>query len=188
MASLLKNVVFLLAKDGTTVLVLDVTSSMEVTRSASVAQHTLQSGVKVSDHYHPDLPSINLVGTINQTKVRNDSPAPEDYITLVNQVIDDVVVFTLYGTEDRMVPSFDNCVITSFSYMKEGKDSLAVNLSIQQLDFGMKASLDTLTTVTVSPSAGTGSSLAGTTDPKTGTKTVVDGFKLTGLAIETGKT
>lgn len=183
----LKDVVFFLAADGNTLLMLDVTSSMEVMRSASTTMNTLQSGVKVSDHYHPDLPNINIVGTINSTKIRNETQTPEKYVQLVNQCMDDAVVFTLYGTADGLVPSFANCVITSFNYVKEGKDSLAVNLGVQQLDFGMKAQLDTLTAVTVKPSAATGSSLASTTDPKTGTKTQIDGYNLTQKYIETNK-
>ena len=183
----LKDVVFFLAADGNTLLMLDVTSSMEVMRSASTTMNTLQSGVKVSDHYHPDLPNINIVGTINSTKIRNETQTPEKYVQLINQCMDEAVVFTLYGTADGLVPSFANCVIISFNYVKEGRDSLAVNLSVQQLDFGMKAQLDTLTAVTVKPSAATGSSLASTTDPKTGTKTQIDGYNLTQKYIETNK-
>lgn len=174
-----KDVVFFLAADGETVLVLDVTTSTEVSRSASVATNTLQSGVKVSDHYHPDLPSITVSGTINATKVRNVTQTPERYVALINQCMDESVVFTLYGTNDGLVPSFSNCVITNFGYIKGAKDSLDVSLAIQQLDFGMKASLDTLTAVTINPSAATGSSLAGNTDPKTGTKTSVDAVPMT---------
>jgi hypothetical protein len=184
----LKDVVFFLAEDGVTLLILDVTASMEVVRSASATTNTLQTGVKVSDHYHPDLPTINVVGSINSTKIRNTTQTPEVYVRLINQCMDNRVTFTLYGTEDGLIPSFDNCVITNFAYVKEGKDSLAVNLSVQQLDFGMKATLDSLTVVTVNPSTGSGSSLAGKSDTKTGTKTSVDGLPLTRLAIKEGKT
>lgn len=184
----LKDVVFFLAEDGVTLLMLDVTTSMEVVRAASATKNTLQNGVKVSDHYHPDLPSINVVGTINSSKIRNETQTPANYVSLINSCMDNSVVFTLYGTEDGLVPSFSNCVITNFVYIKEGKDSLAVNLSISQLDFGMKASLDTLTTLTVKPSADTGSSLSGKTDPKTGTKTIIDGFELTQKGIAKGIT
>jgi hypothetical protein len=186
MASL-RDVVFFLAEDGVTLLILDVTSSMEVARAASTTMKTLQSGVKVSDHYHPDLPMINITGTINSTKIRNVAQTPANYVKLINQSMDNSVVFTLYGTEDGLIPSFDNCVITNFTYLKEGKDSLEVNLSVQQLDFGMKATLDSLTTVTVSPSSDTGSSLAGKTDPKTGSKTMIDGIPLTQKYIEVNK-
>lgn len=180
----LRDVVFFLAEDGVTLLILDVTSSMEVARAASVATNTLQSGVKVSDHYHPDLPMVNITGTINSTKIRNITQTPANYVSLINQCMDNSVVFTLYGTEDGLIPSFNNCVITSFTYRKEGKDSLDVNLTVQQLDFGMKATLSTLTAVTVAPSASAGSSLAEKTDSKTGTKTIIDGYQLTQKNIE----
>lgn len=180
----LRDVVFFLAEDGVTLLILDVTSSMEVARAASVATNTLQTGVKVSDHYHPDLPMVNITGTINSTKIRNIAQTPANYVSLINQCMDNSVVFTLYGTEDGLIPSFNNCVITSFTYRKEGKDSLDVNLTVQQLDFGMKATLDTLTAVTVAPSASAGSSLAEKTDSKTGTKTMIDGYQLTQKNIE----
>ena len=180
----LRDVVFFLAEDGVTLLILDVTSSMEVARAASVATNTLQTGVKVSDHYHPDLPMVNITGTINATKIRNIAQTPANYVSLINQCMDNSVVFTLYGTEDGLIPSFNNCVITSFTYRKEGKDSLDVNLTVQQLEFGMKATLDTLTAVTVAPSASAGSSLAEKTDSKTGTKTMIDGYQLTQKNIE----
>lgn len=194
MATLLRDVVFFLAEDGSSLLMLDVTSSMEVVRAASVATNTLQSGVKVSDHYHPDLPNINITGTINTTKLRNITLRPQDYVELINQSMDNAVVFTLFGTEDGLVPSFDNCVVTSFSYLKEGRDSLDVSLNIQQIDFGMKAELDSLTTVKIKPASEVGSSLAEKSDSKTGTKTAVDGSKyidgipVTQKAIERGVT
>lgn len=181
-----RDVVFFLAADGETVLVLDVTTNTEVSRSASVSTNTLQNGVKVSDHYHPDLPGIMISGTINSTKVRNITQTPERYVSLINQCMDESVVFTLYGTADGLIPSFANCVISNFGYVKGAKDSLEVSLAVQQLDFGMKAELDSFAIVTVNPSSATGSSLASKTDPKTGTKTQIDGFTLTQRALEEG--
>jgi hypothetical protein len=180
----LKDVVFFLAKDGTTSLMLDVTSQMEVTRNASTTMHTLQDGVKVSDHYHPDLPMVSIVGTINATKIRNETQTPERYIKLINEAMDSALVFTLYGTEDGAIPSFDNCVITSFNYIKEGKDSLDVNLQVQQLDFGMKVTQDSFAVVNVNPNTTSASTLAGETDSKTGSKTLLDGHRTTQKVAE----
>jgi hypothetical protein len=172
-----KNVVFLISPSDE-VLMFDITKDMAVERSGDSTTNTLQDGVKVSDHYHPSLPSVTINGSVHATKVRGTLLSPDKYVLEINKLMDAQTPFTLYGTSDGTIPTLDNCVITSFYYLKTGKDSLDVTLTIIQLDIGMRATLDTLTPVSV-PSTNTGSSLASNTDKKTGTKTQIDGVTMT---------
>ncbi|AHK11568.1 P2 gpU-like protein [Shewanella sp. phage 1/40] len=174
-----KDLVFLISEDDT-LLILDVTRETTYQRSGAASSNTLQDGVTVSDHYHPDLPTVTISGSINTIKIRGGTPSPVVYVTQINKLMDSQKPFTLYGTIDSTIPSLDNCVILDFSYVKTGKDSLDVNLVLKQIDFGMRATLDSLTPVNV-PSKATGSTLAENTDKKTGTKTLIDGIEVTQL-------
>lgn len=177
-----KDIVFLVSPDNT-LLMLDITRETSVDRTGEATSNTLQNGVKVSDHYHPSLPTVNLVGSVHTVKVRGGTPTPEIYVKQIWALMDSQEVFTLYGTSDSTIPSMDNCIIASFNYVKTGKDSLDVVLTLQQLDFGMKATLDGLSPVNV-PSKATGSTLAGNTDTKTGSKTKIGEYELTQMKIE----
>lgn len=171
-----RGVVFLLSKDGETVLILDATTNMTYSRSAQLAKNTLQNGVKVSDHYHPNLPTVTFSGLISDSKIRGrSSPPVAEYRRLIEELIDTATVFTLFGTWDNSIPSLANCVITSFDVTKgtSNLNSLEVVITVEQIDFGMRATLDSLTTVKV-PAKVTEGQLAVKGDKKTGTGTIVE--------------
>lgn len=181
MANEQSGVVFLLSKDGETLLVLDATEEISYSRSASLSENTLQSGVKVSDHYHPDLPTVTFSGLISDSKIRDTSPSVKDYRRLIEELIDSATPFTLYGTWDGSIPSLDNCVILNFDAVKGSGNlnSLQVVITVKQIDFGMRAELDSITAVTI-PAKSTEGQLAKDGDVKTGTKTGID--PVSGLA------
>ena len=174
MASDKRGVVFLLSKDGSTTLILDATVNMTYNRSASLAKNTLQTGVKVADHYHPDMPRVTFSGVITDSKIReNSSPSVADYVRSIEEIIDTATVFTLFGTWDGSIPSLDNCVIMSFDITKGASNlnSLEVVLTVEQINFGMRATLDSLTAVKV-PAKVTEGQLVPNSETKTGTGTL----------------
>lgn len=174
MASDNRGVVFLLSKDGSTTLILDATVNMTYNRSASLAKNTLQTGVKVADHYHPDMPRVTFSGVITDSKIReNSSPSVVDYVSLIEDIINTATVFTLFGTGDGSIPSLDNCVIMSFDITKgtSNLNSLEVVITVEQINFGMRATLDSLTATKV-PAKTTEGQLAPNSETKTGTGTI----------------
>lgn len=181
--------VFLLSKDGNTALILDATEEMTYARNASLSNNMLQNGVNVADHYHSSLPSVTFSGIISSSKmVEGVSPTPTNYRILIEELIDTSTVFTLYGTDDESIPTLEDCVITDFQLVKDvtNLDSLQVVLNVQQIDFGMRATLDTLTVVKV-PSKDIVGGADGKKETKAGTSTLiteVDGYTLTQAAAE----
>lgn len=171
-----RGVVFLLSKDGSTVLILDATTNMTYSRTAQLAKNTLQTGVKVSDHYHPDMPVVTFSGIISDSKIReNFSPSVSEYRRLIEELITSATVFTLFGTWDGSIPSLDNCAITAFDITKGERNlnSLEVVITVEQIDFGMRATLDSLTVVKV-PAKTTQGQLAPNSETKTGTGTLIE--------------
>jgi len=176
------SVVFLLDKESN-ILTFDAVTQVEVSRTAALTKNTVQSGKVLTDNYHSEKPIISFSGLVTSSKLRNIAPTPEVFIRLMDKLIDTKEVFTLYG--DGVIPDFDKCFITSFSYVKglSNLDSLECAIAIQQVDIGEKAKLDV-----IAPTKATGGQLASTSDTGTGSKTeasttTVDGFALTQLAL-----
>lgn len=171
------GVVFLLSKDGNRVLELDATSEMTYNRSAVTSDNTMQSGVKLSDHYHPSLPVVTFSGVITDSKINNRNPiSVATYRKEIEKLMDSATQFTLFGTWDDSIPSLDNCVITQFDCTKglSNLNSLSVTMTVKQIDFGMRPTKDTLT-----PSQALQGQADSKGKTKSGTSTKVDGVETT---------
>lgn len=154
---------------------LSCTENITMSRSAVVSKNTLQSGVTVSDHYHSGRPTVNITGIITDSGIRREyvTPSVKEYRELVDKVIDSAKPFTLYyGGLDEHIPNLDNCVISNYSFIKGGWNSLEVSITFEQLDFGMKGEKDTLTHIVV-PAKITDKQLESTLEKGTGTKTEI---------------
>lgn len=161
------SIVFLRDQDGN-VITYDAVENITISRSASVTKHTVQSGRKLTDHYHSDLPSITFSGIVTSSKIRDIAPTPAAFTVLVNNLIDTAVPFTLFGDPANGIPNFNNCLIISFEIIKgvSNLDSLQAAITIQQIDIGAKAQLGNL-----APSITTKAQLEGEVNTGTGTKT-----------------
>lgn len=162
-------VVFLYAKDGTTLIALDATTSIERTRSAQMTKSTVQSGATISDHYHSDLPSVSFSGLITESKIRNTTPTVDTFVSLVDALIDAKTPFTLYGTDDGAIPSMDDTLITNCTVVRgiRNLNSLEVSFRCEQLDISKTAKTEAITL----PAKTTNGQLASETKAGVGTKT-----------------
>ena len=167
MASYL-GLVYLSSVDGTTVIALDATESVDWMRSVSVSKSTIFNGAKVSDNIHPDLPSVSFSGVVSFSKIRDDFPTPDRFMVLANQLIDSFQPMTLYGTTDGAIPDLAQCYITDLSVNRgmTTADALAVNISLQALDITTSISATTIT----QPSVKTNGQLSDQNDTGTGSK------------------
>lgn len=145
-------VCFLTSTDGSTIVGLDSTTSVTYTRTVSVTKNTMFSGVKISDHAHPDLPIINFSGVVTSSKIRNTYPSPQEFRSLVDELIDSQEVMEFFGTDDGSIPDLDSCYITSFDVTRDAtySNSLLCNISLMQLDISNAVTATTITAPAVS--------------------------------------
>ena len=183
MASYL-GLVYLSSVDGTTVIALDATESVDWMRSVSVSKSTIFNGAKVSDNIHPDLPSVSFSGVVSFSKIRDDFPTPDRFMVLANQLIDSYQPMTLYGTTDGAIPDLAQCYITDLSVNRgmTTADALAVNISLQALDITTSISATTIT----QPSVKTNGQLSDVSDTGTGSKTNINEIEFTQQALKEG--
>lgn len=140
---------------------LDAITNVNITRSGNATTTTVQSGKPLTDHYHSSKATITLAGVITSSKLRpnraSSPPSPKDLVKLINDVMDSATPFTLLGSPDVGIPSYNTCLISNFSIVKGMKnlDSLEVALTIQEIDIGAEAQQGYL-----APSKSTNSQLA----------------------------
>lgn len=186
MASNYLGLVYLTSVDGTTVIALDATESVDWVRSVSVSTSTIFNGAKISDHVHPDLPSVSFSGVISFSKIRDDFPTPDKFMVLANELIDSFQPMTFYGTEDGAIPSLAQCYITDLSVNRgmTTANALAVNISLQAIDISTSIEVTRVT----QPSVKTNGQLSDEANTGDGTKTEVSDVKFTQQAQKEGLT
>lgn len=184
MAASYLGLVYLTSLDGTTVIALDATESVDWMRSVSVSTSTIFNGAKISDHVHPDLPLVSFSGVISFSKIRDDFPTPDKFMILANELIDSFQPMTFYGTEDGAIQSLAQCYITDLSVNRgmTTSDALAVNISLQAIDISTAIEVTRVT----QPSVKTNGQLSDEADTGNGTKTNASGVQFTQLAIQEG--
>lgn len=153
------------------IIALDAVETVGVSRSGSPARQTLQNGVNVADHYTPSLPSVTFSGLVSNSKLPAiNTPTVANFVKWVNELMDSQTVFTLYGSEEDGIPTLNNCVIIDFNYDKgvENLNSLRVNFTIEQLDFGLLGKKGAITAI---PAASTQGQLGNSSTGSSGSKT-----------------
>jgi hypothetical protein len=141
------SAVFLRSLDGSQIIGLDATSAVQYSRKVNVSTSTMFNGSKLSDNVHPDLPVIQIEGVISSFKMRDTYPQPAEFRRLLDELVDSYEVLNFFGTDDGAIPDINNCYITDFNLTRdvEHSNSLAVSISIQQLDFSNSISATTIT-------------------------------------------
>ena len=117
---------------------LDVVSDVTYSRSGQPTTSTIFNGAKISDHYRPDLPTLNIQGVVTaiKTKATSNYLTPEEFDTFINTLMDSQSLLTFIGTEDQAIKDMSNVVISAYTETRNVKysDSLKITLTLQQLD------------------------------------------------------
>lgn len=118
---------------------LDVTTSVEYTKSATISTTTIFNGANISDNYRPDKASITFNGVVSATKTRSNEAGvrtPKEFREMVDNWIDNKYLIRMYGTYDGAIPTLSNLGIQNYNVTRDGtrSDGLAVSFSLKQLD------------------------------------------------------
>ena len=142
------SVCWLNSLDGSTILILDATQTIQYSRTVDVSTNTIFNGSKISDNVCPQLPVVTFTGISTYMKTRKYYPSPTEYRYYIDELIDSQEVFTFNGSDDWAFPSLNNCCITSFTADRKGTSwkDIEVSITIRQLDISTAATATTIST------------------------------------------
>lgn len=162
---------------------LDVVSDVVYSRSGQPTTSTIFNGAKISDHYRPDLPTLNIQGVVTAIKTRTSETylTPSEFDTFINELMESQSLLTFIGTSDQAIKDMSNVVISSYSETRNVKysDSLKITLTLQQLDISNAAKKTTVSSNSNLSDKPTKASEGKTTDK---TKDVKSGLSYTNAA------
>lgn len=118
---------------------LDVTTSVDYTKSATISTTTIFNGANISDNYRPDKANIIFNGVVSATKTRSNETGirtPKEFREMVDNWIDNKYLIRMYGTYDGAIPTLSNLGIQNYNVTRDGtrSDGLVVSFSLKQLD------------------------------------------------------
>lgn len=118
---------------------LDVTTSVDYTKGATISTTTIFNGANISDNYRPDKASVSFNGVVSATKTRSNETGirtPKEFREMVDNWIDNKYLIRMYGTYDGAIPTLSNIGIQNYNVTRDGtrSDGLAVSFSLKQLD------------------------------------------------------
>lgn len=129
---------------------LDVTTDLTYSRNGTPTTSTIFNGAKISDHYRPNLPTLNLNGVVTYTKTSSGDNllSPKEFDTFIDNLMDSQTLLSFIGTYDQAIKDRSNIVIVAYTSTRnvQHSDSLQVSMTLQQLDISNSVTKTTITT------------------------------------------
>lgn len=143
--------------DNDQIITLSVTTEYNISLSAKSTKYKIEDGTTVSDHVTMGQKKISFSGVlgrkpsnpINATdpdKANPDIPFDE-YLSLIASIMESGKPFTLYVDDNSSLVPYTNCTLSGVEASKDSSvsDGANVKVSVEQLRFGSRAELKTIT-------------------------------------------